>query len=273
MTLEIERFSSTDAAALALARAVAAELTAALAQRPRALLLVSGGRSPLVFFEALRLQPIDWQRIDVSLVDERCVAADDDAANASLVRAHLLHGAAARWIGLLPEAEALVGATPLERAQDAAGRANHDPLLAHAAVVVLGVGSDGHTASLFADAPQWALAQVTSERYVALQPGAAPHARISLSLPALRQQGSCHVWATGTEKLQVLTRLQEHIARHAGPVEKPMPPLSGTPSGAQPGARSNQPPPAWLAAAGPMACLIADPALVLTAYCTIDQAP
>ena len=115
MTLEIERFSSTDAAALALARAVAAELTAALAQRPRALLLVSGGRSPLVFFEALRLQPIDWQRIDVSLVDERCVAADDDAANASLVRAHLLHGAAAaaRWIGLLPEAEALVGATPI----------------------------------------------------------------------------------------------------------------------------------------------------------------
>lgn len=244
MTLAIKRFADIAAAAQALASAVAIELTAALAQRSRALLLVSGGRSPLAFFEVLRAQPIAWERIDISLVDERSVAADDAAANAGLVRAHLLCGAAAaaRWIGLLPETAVLTGATPFERAQDAAQRANRNALLAHAAVVVLGVGSDGHTASLFADALQWPQARVTPQRYVAMQPGVAPHARISLSLTALKQQGHCHVWAIGGEKSGVLTRLQEQV-------------------------RSGE-----TADAGPMACLIAAPALMLTAYCTLDDA-
>ena len=198
----------------------------------------------MAFFEALRVRPIAWERIDVSLVDERCVAADDVAANASLVRAHLLCGAAAaaRWIGLLPDTAVLAGATPFERAQDAAQRANRNALLAHAAVVVLGVGSDGHTASLFADALQWPRAQVTPRRYLALQPGTAPHARISLSLTALKQQGHCHVWATGAEKSAVLNRLQEQV-------------------------RSGE-----TAHAGPMSCLIAAPGLMLTAYCTRDDA-
>lgn len=244
MTLEIKRFSSAAKAAKGLARAVAAELESALAQRPRALLLVSGGRSPLAFFEVLRVQPISWERINISLVDERSVAVDDDAANASLVRAHLLRGAAAsaRWIGLVPEQTVRAGVTPFERAQDAAARANCNALLASAAVVVLGVGSDGHTASLFADALQWPLAQVTPLRYLALQPGAAPHARVSLSLTALRQQGRCHVWAASAEKSDVLKQLQKRV-------------LAGE-----------------AAEAGPMACLIADPGLVLTAYCTMDEA-
>ena len=253
MTLAIERFCSTEEAARALAGAVALELEAALAQQPRALLLVSGGRSPLALFAALRVQPIAWERIDISLVDERCIAADvaaDDAANAALVCTHLLRdaAAAARWIALVPDQTVPAGATPFERAQDAADRANCNPLLARAAVIVLGVGSDGHTASLFADAPQWPRAQVTPQRYLALQPGAAPHARISLSLSALRQQGRCHVWAVGAEKSEVLTRLQARVSARAG-------------------ARAEA-----TADDGAMACLIADPALALTAYCTPDGA-
>ena len=272
MTLAIERFSDAAAAARALAHAVAVELETALARQPRALLLVSGGSSPLIFFEALRMQPLAWERIDISLADERCVAASDEAANASLVRAHLLRdaAAAARWIGLLPDTDAememdtraLAGATPLARAEDAAGRANRNALLAQAAVVVLGVGSDGHTASLFADAPQWPLAQVTPQRYLALQPGAAPHARISLSLSALRQQGHCHVWAIGVEKSRVLDLLQERIATAETQHGRTLAAQSAGPSA----------PPAWLAQAGAMACLIADPALALTAYCTAEQA-
>ncbi len=264
MTLALQRYSDTACAAQALASAVATELEAALAHRPRALLLVSGGRSPLLFFEALRVQSIAWERIDVSLVDERSVTVDDEAANARLVRTHLLcdAAAAARWIGLLPEeGEPMEPAKgdlePLQRAQEAADRANQNTLLASAAVVVLGVGADGHTASLFVDAPQWPLAQVTPQRYLALQPGAAPHARISLSLRALRQQGRCHVWATGAEKARVLARLEQSVQeRGGGPAPWP----------------TSVPPPAWLADAGPMACLIADPELLLIGYCCADDA-
>lgn len=263
MTLAIERFSDPAHAADALARAVAAELEAALAQQPRALLLVSGGRSPVAFFAALRVQPIAWARIDVSLVDERSVARDDDAANERMVRAHLLRdrAAAAHWIGLLPDAAMPADATPLASAQAAAAQANGNALLAQASSVVLGVGSDGHTASLFADAAQWPLAQVTPQRYLALLPGSAPHARISLSLPALRQQGRCHVWATGAEKEAVLTRLLERV-------EAELP--TGTGRLMSAGWGSFDAPPAWLAQAGAMACLIADPALALTAYCAPD---
>lgn len=255
MTLAIERYADTAHAALSLAQAVSTELKAALACKPRGLLLLSGGSSPLAFFDALRGQPIAWERIDISLVDERSVSADDEAANTRLVRTHLLCGAAAaaHWIGLLPEDEDEVpGSTPWKRAQGAALQANRTPALAVADVIVLGVGSDGHTASLFVDAPQWPLAQVTHKRYLALQPGSAPYARISLSLDALRQHGRCHIWAIGAEKYAVLTNLQKLVAQ-TGSL-----------------AVQSSPPPHWLADAGPIACLIADPAVRLTAYCTAE---
>ncbi|MBC7416444.1 MAG: 6-phosphogluconolactonase [Herminiimonas sp.] len=246
MTLSIERFPDAAQAAAALAQAIGAGLGAALRHQPRALLLVSGGRSPLVLFEALSAQPLDWTRIDISLVDERCVRSDDSASNAALVRSHLMCGAAAaaRWIGLMPEDRALAGSDPWEWAQQAAAEANANPALARPAVVVLGVGTDGHTASLFADAAQWPLARTTALRYLAVQPNSAPHARVSLSLAALRKQGRCKVWAVGPDKLQVLMQLQQSVA---GP---------GSPT----------------VTAGPVACLIADPAVTLQAYCSEQSA-
>ena len=234
MTLEVLDFPTAATAAVALADAVAHDLRAALTSRPRTLLLVSGGRSPLPFFAALAQQVLPWERVDVSQVDERSVAADSAEANALLVRQHLLVGAAAtaRWIALLPAEMFEQAADPMAAARRAATQATAEPLLGAPDAVILGMGNDGHTASLFADAPQWAEAATTTDRYVALQPGTAPHARISLSLQALRGQKRCYLWATGPAKMATLQRLQQGSAT------------------------------------GPVALLVADPDVILSAYCS-----
>lgn len=222
MAIDTKFFPAHGQAATALAEAIAADLRLALRAKPRVLLLVSGGRSPTILLEALSRQILPWERIDVSLVDERSVAVDAEAANASLVQSSLLVGAAAaaRWIALMPPAVFAGASDGWQAAQQAALAANCNPALAAADVVVLGLGNDGHTASLFADAPQWTEACTTRSRYLALVPQQAPHARVSLSLSALRAQRHCYLWAIGTDKLATLARLQSQpsTAGMEGPV-------------------------------------------------------
>jgi 6-phosphogluconolactonase len=208
MSLQLQCFDSSTAAAVALAGAVAADLNRALQQQNHALLVVSGGRSPLPFFSALSQQPLAWHNVAISLVDERCVPITHDDSNSALVRRHLLINAAAsaQWIALAPPDLSGSDPDPWCCAVRAAEAANGNPVLATPSVIVLGIGTDGHTASLFADAPQWLQARTTERRYLAVKPASAPHSRISLSLSALIAQGSCQVWAVGPDKLATIER-------------------------------------------------------------------
>ena len=131
-----------------LAAEVAGRLRSALAEQGQALLVVSGGRSPVAFLEALSEEPLDWSRITVSLADERWVPESHADSNAGLVRRHLLRGEAAkaRFIGLYQPAASL------EEAAELADHHLHElPLPID--VLVLGMGDDGHTASLFPNSP------------------------------------------------------------------------------------------------------------------------
>lgn len=207
MALQLATFKTADDAAEALALQVSKDLHQALLQtQDRALLLVSGGRSPLPFFSALAQQQLPWENIDISLVDERSVLPEHPDSNAALVCEHLLCGpaAAARFLPLMSHVAAATD--PWLWARRSAQVANANPALVTPAAIVLGLGTDGHTASLFADAPQWQEATTTARRYVALQPGQAPHARVSLSLHALVAQRACYVWSGGAAKLDVIRR-------------------------------------------------------------------
>ncbi|TNF62585.1 MAG: 6-phosphogluconolactonase, partial [Burkholderiales bacterium] len=174
----------------AIAAHVAGALRTAIAARGRASLAVSGGRSPVPMLESLSAQPLDWARVTVVLVDERVVPRDHEASNTALVARHLLQGpaAAARLLPFFGEVPAQFNAEVLDAlVQDATARIADLPWPLD--VAVLGMGEDGHTASLFAEAPGYARAIVTDERLAWVvpeqSPSRAPHARISFTLNAL----------------------------------------------------------------------------------------
>ncbi|MFG0381969.1 6-phosphogluconolactonase [Pseudomonas sp. zbq_18] len=201
-----------DASALAetLAQQVAEALRAAIQARGSALLVVSGGRSPVAFFECLAQEPLAWQQVRVGLADERWVALEDANSNEALVRRHLLQGAAAeaRMIGLYHPAASLEQAAALaDRA--IAGLPAID-------VLVLGMGDDGHTASLFPHSPllDEALRPDCPCAVLPMRAPVAPHERLSLTLPILSAARLSLLAIQGATKLATLSRaLQAGEAR------------------------------------------------------------
>ena len=169
-----------------------------------AVLAVSGGRSPVPMFERLRYRPVRWEAVTVTLVDERVVPPDDPASNGRLVRAHLLREAAASaaFVPLIADADEV--ADP-ERAVARLNQAYRQP-----DVIVLGMGEDGHTASLFPDAPELQTALSDPKPgYLVTHPASAPHARVTLNLSALLAAERTFLAVTGEEKAKVLDRARQ----------------------------------------------------------------
>ncbi|AOJ30818.1 6-phosphogluconolactonase [Burkholderia metallica] len=206
--IEIHAFDTQEAQSEALARAVGDALRAALAGPARPTLAVSGGTSPRPFLQTLSHAALDWAGVDVTLVDDRWVPEDDAASNAQLVRDTLLQHAAApaRFLPLVDTRASL-------DAHVAALNANADYRVP--TVAVLGMGEDGHTASIFADAPEWDHAITTSERFVAVHPGAAPHARVSYSLDALKRVERLFLLIAGPSKRAVLDAAAATLQKNA----------------------------------------------------------
>ncbi|UGB38153.1 6-phosphogluconolactonase [Frateuria soli] len=196
-------FTDGHALAVALAERVADRLRAGLLERDFALLAVSGGRTPLHFFDLLSQAPLDWSRVHVTLVDERWVDERDPRSNARLVREHLLrHGAAAaRFVPLYTGA-----ATPEQGQAEAGRRIRALPLPFDA--VVLGMGQDGHTASFFPGGDRLAAALDPDEPGGVL-PMRAPGAgepRITLTLPTLLDTRHLFLHIEGENKREVLAQ-------------------------------------------------------------------
>ena len=193
--------ANTAAQARQLAEAVAAQLRHAIATRGHALLAVSGGKSPIALFEHLRQQPLDWISVTVLLADERCVPHTHADSNTALVRQHLLQdgAAAATFVTFFDTLDAI---DTLAAAANQRLAALHWPL----DVAVLGMGEDGHTASLFPAAPGLDTALHTTAHVAWVRPdaiGHAPHPRLTLTLPTLQAARQLHLSLAGPAKQAV----------------------------------------------------------------------
>lgn len=184
-----------------LAEAVYQALLNDLNHQERALLIVSGGSTPVPFFNALASKPLPWERLDITLADERWVEEDNSDSNARLVREHLLQGeaAAASFIPLTCDAS-----TPEEGVEEVAKQVAS--LAWPASVVILGMGGDGHTASLFPDSHELTLALATDEPLVAVRTPSQPKPRITFSADRLHQARRHFLHITGDDKRTVLAK-------------------------------------------------------------------
>jgi 6-phosphogluconolactonase len=181
-TPPVTKFTDIDALSRTLADQIATALKAAIAARGLASLVVSGGKSPIKLFEVLRTKQLDWSSVCIALADERWVDPSDPDSNEKLVRDFLLKdsAAAARFIGLKNGAP-----TPDMGAVSAWETFARVPRPFD--MVVLGMGDDGHTASLFPHSPNLAKAlnPAAVPGCVGMRAPVAPQARMSLNLSAL----------------------------------------------------------------------------------------
>ena len=199
-------FDSRDDASVAAAERLGAALARRLALRPAASLVVPGGTSPSRCFESLAGSELDWTRVHVILSDERWVPADDEDSNERLVRATLLTGHAAEAL-LLPAYRPGMDAAAGAAALDASLRLAPFPF----AATLLGMGTDGHFASLFPDAANLDLGlDAESDRLaIAVDTAASPHPRISLTLAALSRSDEIVLLVFGEDKRAVLEQAQQ----------------------------------------------------------------
>lgn len=197
--MEWHAFDHSDSWAQALAGKISATLQQSVDVSGWAHLAVSGGKSPIPFFNLLSKAAIDWGRVRISLVDERFIAPSNADSNEHLARTHLLvnRAAQAQFQGLVCDPGDL---------RKSIARANENT--EEITLAILGMGEDGHTASLFPGAPQLpeALDAGREQRYIAITPVDAPYERISMTLRALLQAQGLILAISGKHKQEVFQR-------------------------------------------------------------------
>lgn len=200
MTALVKEFNHDSDLIDQFSRQLCRELEQAVAERGHAYLVVSGGRTPVPLFERLSKQMLPWPKITILLADERWLPATDAQSNERLVRAHLLQhqAAAANFISLL---------TADADAADAVAQINERlAKVPRFDVVILGMGEDGHTASLFPCSAELEHALSTDDSVVAVTPTTAPHQRMSLSLSRLLNSRQIYFHLSGAGKAKVLAQ-------------------------------------------------------------------
>jgi 6-phosphogluconolactonase len=201
-TMEIEVFNDENATAQAAAQAIAAEARSAVADRGRFVMAVSGGRTPWIMLRELSREELPWELIHIFQVDERVAPAGDKDRNLTHIRESLLDHSS------VPAQQ--IHAMPVERSDLEKAAAEYDSLLSEIAgsppvldLVHLGLGPDGHTASLVPGDP---VLNVT-ENDVALTGIYQGRRRMTLTYSIINRARHILWLATGSEKTDPFRRL------------------------------------------------------------------
>jgi 6-phosphogluconolactonase len=197
-------FSSSEEAAQKLAADVAQILSEAVKKRRQASLVVSGGSTPKPFFAQLKKIQLPWEQIWVTLADERWVDVTAADSNERMVREQLLTGGA-NFVGLKN-----VAATPAEGVVETEKKLT--AITKPYDVVILGMGDDGHTASLFPETAGLKEALDLHQEHscaAIMPPSYAPHARMTQTLTALLNTRTLILHITGAKKRALYDEAQQ----------------------------------------------------------------
>lgn len=196
-------FDSKHALEIDLAKRVAAILKESLTSKGKASILLSGGSTPKQLYQQLSTFDLDWKNVHVGLVDERFVDQENLASNEKLIRSNLLIGKAsqARFHSMVFDDSDYEQNLTLAKLENDLFRTTD--------VVILGMGDDGHTASLFpGDAPS-EIATFSSELLANTSAPNEPTRRITFCGPILQQGKHLFLMITGPKKREVLEESQD----------------------------------------------------------------
>ncbi len=209
--MKVVEYPDAEMMMMDLADTLASELKNCLLVHEHASFAVPGGTTPGPIFDSLCAVDLDWSRVHVMLTDERWVPEASERSNTRLLRERLLieKAAAAVYVPLYAEAE-----TPEEKLDDLAKSLEPELPIS---VMLLGMGADMHTASIFPGADQLDRALHGDDHLVAMRAPGAPEPRITLSANVLKSAMSRHMVIVGGEKRAALER-----ARHLPPEEAPV---------------------------------------------------
>ncbi len=209
--MKVIEYPDAEMMMMILADTLAGELKTCLLTHDHASFAVPGGTTPGPIFDSLCGVDLDWSRVHVMLTDERWVPESSARSNTRLLRQRLLvnKAASAYYVPLYADAD-----TPEEKLPELAAALTPELPLS---LVLLGMGADMHTASIFPGADQLDLALHGDVRLVAMRAPGAPEPRVTLSAAVLNDAISRHIVIVGGEKRAALER-----ARSLTPEEAPV---------------------------------------------------
>ena len=201
--MSVKTFDSNEQLSESLSHHICTQLSEAVKLRGHAYLVVSGGNTPKPLFERLSKADIDWKHVTIMLADERWVLPDSEDSNDKLIKTVLLKNKAAKahYISLFTGHEKAQNAAPVLSKQLNA--------LPEFDAVILGMGDDGHTASLFPDCAELGQGLTGNDAVIATQPTKAPYARVSLTKSRLLNSRNIYLHFCGENKLQVFKQVEE----------------------------------------------------------------
>jgi 6-phosphogluconolactonase len=203
--MQLHKYTSAQQQAQAISEQLKHLIEQLLTTQSQVTLALSGGKSPIAIFTQLSHYNLAWDRINLTLVDERFIPTSHEDSNEKLVRQHLLINQAqvANFVGLVTSDNILQSVN------------NANLQIKHIDIAILGMGEDGHTASIFPCCPELNSAinlELMPEKYIITTPTSAKYQRIGLSLAGILEIKHLLISINGDAKLSILQQASSQLS-------------------------------------------------------------